>query len=250
MSLTDSVALTRWIAAGVRHEVLLRSLPSLRHDMAAPVSVLRMAILLLKRQLAAASIDAEACAHRITVLDQQMGGLVEAIRLLRGWETSAASGTDAARDTITRPALVAKCVALLRPVFDLRGVSISLAPLLEAQPPGAGSAGAAANEPSALPPEPVWPNGVALRYLLLASLCCLHDAPADAGTVHIAPDGPDGLELRSLPRTADMQPPMCDPMASGGRLEIDAAALQCLADDLGYAVIVTADGVRLRLAAA
>ena len=31
-----------WIAAGVRHELLTRALPALRHDMAAPVSVMRM----------------------------------------------------------------------------------------------------------------------------------------------------------------------------------------------------------------
>ena len=45
-----------WMAAGVRHELLTRALPALRHDMAAPVSVIRMGILLLKRQVTAAEL--------------------------------------------------------------------------------------------------------------------------------------------------------------------------------------------------
>jgi hypothetical protein len=53
-----------WIAAGVRHELLTRALPALRHDMAAPVSVIRMALLMLKRQVGAATIDAVACEER------------------------------------------------------------------------------------------------------------------------------------------------------------------------------------------
>lgn len=238
MNITDSVALKRWVAAGVRHEVLLRALPSLRHDMAAPVSILRMATLLLKRQLAATPVDVAACTQRVSVLDQQMGELIEGIRLLRGWEDSTVSGAEAIRDPITRPALVAKCMSLLRPVFDLRGIAIDVDPLLD--------------EPAVIPPEfpeAAWPNGFALRYLMLGSLCFLHDAYADMGALYIAPDGIDGLELRRMPQAPDASPPMIDLIQTDGRLEIDEAALQCLADELGYAVVVTADGVRLRLVA-
>lgn len=238
MNITDSVALKRWVAAGVRHEVLLRVLPSLRHDMAGPVSILRMATLLLKRQLAAVPVDVTACAQRVTVLDQQMGELIEGIRLLRGWEDSTVSGAEAIRDPMTRPALVAKCMSLLRPAFDLRGIAINVDVLLEAP-----------DDALAAPPEAVWPNGFALRYLMLGSLCYLHDAHADTGALQIAPDGVDGLELRRMPQAADASPPMPGLIQVDGRLEIDAAALQCLADGLGYAVVVTADGVRLRLVA-
>lgn len=251
MNATDSAALKRWFAAGVRHEVLLRSLPSLRHDMAAPVSILRMATLLLKRQLAATSVDAAACTQRVTVLEQQMSGVIDGIRLLRGWEAGTEAGVEAPGSAVTRQALVAKCVSLLRPVFDLRGVSITLDPMLDEPSADAVSADGAVATGRTVPPEPAWPNGFALRYLLLASLCYLHDADSHAGTVHIAMDGPDGLDLRSTLQAADARPLMADATPpAAGRLEIDEAALQCLADDLGYAVAVTADGVRLRLVVA
>lgn len=82
-----------WIAAGVRHELLTRALPALRHDMAAPVSVIRMALLMLKRQLAAETIDRAASEERMGLVDGQVSELVEGIRSLRDWELAT---TDAA----------------------------------------------------------------------------------------------------------------------------------------------------------
>ena len=75
-----------WIAAGVRHELLTRALPALRHDMAAPVSVIRMALLMLKRQIGAPAIEATACEERVALIDNQVSELVEGIRSLRDWE--------------------------------------------------------------------------------------------------------------------------------------------------------------------
>lgn len=69
-----------WIAAGVRHELLTRALPALRHDMAAPVSVIRMALLMLKRQIGAPVIDAPVCEERVALIDNQVSELVEGIR--------------------------------------------------------------------------------------------------------------------------------------------------------------------------
>ena len=238
MSITGGAAMQRWVAAGVRHEVLLRALPTLRHDMAAPVSILRMSTLLLRHQLAAIPLDAAACGQRVAVLDQQMGALVDGIRLLRGWEQGGEAGCDSVRDVVTLQALVARCVSLLRPVFDLRGISIDLDPGLE-EPPG----------PDNAPHASFWPNAFALRYLLLATLCHLHDAHSDAGTVHIAQYGADTLDLRVTPRAADARPPMAGLIPVEEHIQIDAAALQCLADDLGYAVIFTHDGLRLSLGA-
>lgn len=235
MSLTDGAAMKRWVAAGVRHEVLLRALPTLRHDMAAPVSILRMATLLLKHQLAAMPIDAAACSQRVAVVDQQMGALIDGIRLLRGWEHGGEAGSDGVHDVVTTQALVVRCVSLLRPVFDLRGISIDLDPVLD--------------EPSV--PDDAhsvsWPNAFALRYLMLAALCHLHDAHSDAGTVHIAQHGADALDLRVTPRATDARPPMAGLIPIEGHLQIDPAALQCLADDLGYAVTLTANSVRFSL---
>lgn len=61
-----------WIAAGVRHELLTRALPALRHDMAAPVSVIRMALLMLKRQVGADPFDLAACEERVGLIDTQV----------------------------------------------------------------------------------------------------------------------------------------------------------------------------------
>ena len=238
MSVTDGAALKRWVAAGVRHEVLLRALPTLRHDMAAPVSILRMATLLLRHQLAATPVDAAACSQRVAVLDQQMGALIDGIRLLRGWEHGGEAGSDAVPDVVTLQALVVRCVSLLRPVFDLRGISIDLDPALDE------SVG-----PDHAPRAFAWPNAFALRYLALAALCHLHDAHSDAGTVYIAQYGADALDLRITPRATNARSPMAGLIPLEGHIQIDAAALQCLADDLGYAVIFTADGVRLCLGA-
>lgn len=233
--------LSRWVASGVRHEVLLRALPALRHDMAAPVSVARMTALLLKRQLTASSIDAAACAQRVVVLEEQMTALIEAIRLLRGWE---AGGTDAG---VTRAALVVRCVSLLRPVFDLRGVAIevdpSIAPPDDAPPPASDAAVSAEAERA-------WPNVSALRYLLLAALCCLHDCGPDTGGIRISADGDDALQLIAHPRPAEAAAPLAAMPSPQAQLLVDAAALQCLADDLGYEVGFSERGVRLRLAAA
>ena len=243
MTSAAGIAPERWIAAGVRHEVLLRTLPSLRHDMAAPVSVLRMATLLLKRQLAATPIDAAACLDRLAVLDRQLGALIDGIRLLRGWET----GADAQLETVGRVLLVSKCVALLRPVFDLRGVSLVLDPALEA---GSSTTASATTADTATAGEAQWPGASALRYLLLAALCYLHDTDPGIGVIQIVPADADALELRTQPRASDTRPLMAGLMLPEDRLEIDASALQCLANDLGYVVELRADAVRLCLASA
>ena len=53
----------------MRHELLSRVLPALRHDMAAPVSVIRMGLLLLRRQVSEPEIDAQACGERVALID-------------------------------------------------------------------------------------------------------------------------------------------------------------------------------------
>ena len=113
-----------WIAAGVRHELLTRALPALRHDMAGPVSEIRMALLMLRRQIGAATVDAAACEERVGLIDSQVSELVEAIRSLRDWELATVD------DGITRSALVAQCVTLMRSAFDLHGVALETDPSL------------------------------------------------------------------------------------------------------------------------
>jgi hypothetical protein len=216
-----------WIAAGVRHELLTRALPSLRHDMAAPLSVMRMGLLMLKRQVGSETIDAAACEERVALIDSQVAGLVEGIRSLRDWELAT---TD---DGITRSALVAQCVGLMRPAFDLHGVSLDV-------------------DDDALGPregEPHWPAAAALRYLFLGALGYLHDGAAEAGAIRVQADGTDALRLSALPREADGANPVLDAHRAPRALAIDAIALQSLAEDLGYAITLERDSVRFALAA-
>jgi len=216
-----------WIAAGVRHELLTRALPALRHDMAAPVSVIRMALLMLKRQVSAATVDAAACEERVALIDNQVAELVSAIRSLRDWELAT---TD---DGITRSALVAQCMTLMRSAFDLHGVALEVDEALAAPQDD----------------EPRWPNAAALRYLFLGALGYLHDGVDEAGTIRIEPDGTDALRLHARVREAGGANAVLDAHRAPRALAIDTVALQNLAEDLGYAVLLDADTVRFALAA-
>ncbi|CAN5856337.1 hypothetical protein BH11PSE13_BH11PSE13_11890 [soil metagenome] len=217
-----------WIAAGVRHELLTRALPALRHDMAAPVSVIRMALLMLKRQVAAPQIDAASVEQRVGLIDNQIGELVVGVRSLRDWELAIDD------DGITRRALVAKCTGLMRAAFDLNGVSIEIDPSLDLATSSAD--------------EPRWPNGAALRYLLLGALAHLHDSVDDVGNITVSVDGANALQLTAAVRPADREDRVADAHRAPRALAIDAIAMQSLADDLGYAVTVGPDTVRLVLA--
>ena len=215
-----------WIAAGVRHELLTRALPALRHDMAAPVSVIRMALLMLKRQVAAPTVDAAACEQRLALIDDQIGALVKAVRSLRDWELAIGD------DGLTRSALVAQCTGLMRPAFDLQGVSLAVDEALVSSED-----------------ETVWPEGAALRYLVLAALGYLHDTVDEVGRITVRGDGADALHFSASLREPDQADRIADAHRAPRALAIDGIALQSLADDLGYALTVAPDTVRLELAA-
>ncbi|HEY1228773.1 MAG TPA: hypothetical protein VGF26_15775 [Ramlibacter sp.] len=226
-----SPAARSWIAAGVRYELLTRVLPALRHDMVGPVSVMRMAVLMLKRQVEAPTIDSQACNERVALIDAQVAELLDGVRLLRNWELV---GTD---ESIARSELVQLCVTLLRPAFSLQGIQLETEESLE-QP-------AADNEKQL-------PRAAALRYLLLCGLNYLHDACTDECTIRIEPDGERALLLRTVPSVVEAghegMPESAVVHCAPRRLAIDAVALQSLADDLGYAIQVNGEeSVRISL---
>ncbi|MBS0450522.1 MAG: hypothetical protein JSS14_04365 [Proteobacteria bacterium] len=214
-----SPAARSWIAAGVRYELLTRVLPALRHDMVGPVSVMRMGVLMLKRQVEAPTIDSQACNERVALIDAQVAELLDGVRLLRNWELS---GTD---EGIARSELVQMCVALLRPAFSLQGIQLEMDATLE--------------EPTADTEERL-PRASALRYLLLCGLNFIHDACTDECIIRIEPEGEHGLVLHTVPSldggVHDGMPESTVVHCAPRRLAIDAVALQNLADDLGYEV--------------
>jgi hypothetical protein len=216
-----------WIAAGVRHELLTRALPALRHDMASPVSVIRMGMLMLKRQAAAPAVDAAAWDERIALIEVQVAALVAGVRSLRDWELAVSD------DGITRSALVAQCTGLMRTAFEFSGIGLEVGD------------GLAATED-----EPRFPAGAAMRYMFLAALSFLHDSAPALSAVRVEADGADALRFVAAHGESDAADPMVQAHRAPRKLAIDAVALQSLADDLGYAVVVEGDTVRFALAPA
>jgi signal transduction histidine kinase len=217
-----------WIVAGVRHELLTRALPALRHDMAAPLSVIRMSLLLLKHRAAAASPDEGASEEPLEAISQQVDALADGVRSLRDWELVASD------DGITRSTLVQRCASLMRAAFELHGIGLHVDEDLIA----------------GTPDEPRFPEGAALRYMVLGALGYLHDTTERLGALHIEADGPEGLRFVAThgdSALADSMPPMAGALRAPRKLAIDAVALQALADGLGYAVAVEGETVRLTL---
>lgn len=227
-----------WIAAGVRHELLMRAMPAVRHDLAAPLSLMRMQLLMLRRHAQAdVPPPAEALAPRVAQLEAQTSELSHGLRSLREWEWPAPeTGTDTEP---TRTELVAQAVSLMRAAFELSGIVLQITPELAATEAG---------------PAERWSDAVGLRYLLLGALCHLHDshdALASQGHIELAPVEDWGVQVRALPRPAPASPEVAPPAFASHRaprhLAIDAVSLQALAEDLGYAVTISPEALTLDL---
>lgn len=109
-----------WMAAGVCHEILLRTLPSLRHDMAGQLSVARMDLALLKRWLAKGTLSADdgAAAERVQRIDQQFVALLQALQALQAW------GQEEPVDTPAVSEWLDACLGWVRPVLMLAKVTV------------------------------------------------------------------------------------------------------------------------------
>lgn len=241
-----------WIAAGVRHELLMRALPAVRHDLAAPLSLMRMQLLMLRRHgQADAPAPAQSLAPRVAQIEAQVSELSQGLRNLREWEWPTPEG--AAPPALTRAALVAQGTSLMRAAFELNGIAFQVEPGL-AEPhreSESDTAPAGAAQPGGATP---WPDAVGLRYLLLGALCHLHDAHATLETGgHIALSAVEdwGLRLQAHPRPAPAASDVAVSAFAAHRaprhLAIDAVSLQALADDLGHAVAFAPEGLTLDL---
>jgi len=222
-----SPAARSWMAAGVRHELLSRALPALRHEMASPVSVIRMSVLLLRRQLSASAegkLDAAALGERVALIEEQATALAGGVRALRDWELATRD------DGITRSALVAQCATLMRVAFELNGIGLTL---------GDGLA--------PVDGEACFASGGALRYMVLGALGHLHDCVPDLVEIRIEAEGNDALRFVARRGVTEPVEPMVGAHRAPRALAIDAVALQALADGLGCSVAVEAEAVRLEL---
>lgn len=200
--------------------------------MAAPVSVIRMSALLLKRQMSGAteadvSAELSAWAERVALVEEQVAALALGVHALRDWELS----TD--DEGITRGNLVARCTALMRVAFELRGIHIHVGEGL-----------------SPVEGERRFPAGAALRYMFLGALGYLHDSAPNIGEIRVEAEGEDALRFSALPGKSTPADPLADAHRAPRALAIDAIALQSLAEGLGYALSVEPDAVCFALGTA
>ncbi|VWX58233.1 conserved hypothetical protein [Burkholderiales bacterium 8X] len=211
-----------WIAAGVRHELFTRALPAVRHDMAAPVSIIRMGLLLLKR--GSASSDEGSWEQRIGMIEEQVGAITSGVRALRHWElVSDAEG-------IARSALVKQCVGLMRAAFELNGIQLLVDESLAAREA-----------------EPVFGEAAALRYMVLGALGYLNDSAQALGSIRIEALNSSGIRFVAVRGTSETPDPMAGALRAPRTLAIDAVALQALADGMGFEIEVDGESVRLAL---
>jgi hypothetical protein len=200
-----------WIAAGVRHELMMRVLPALRHDMAGPLSVARMGNTVLRRYLAADPFNPELSLKRLSQTEDQLNGLVALIRGLGRWDMHTTERAAA-------PALLDHALMLMRPLLDTQNLQIAdgdRLPSLDDWPP--------------VPPP-------RLLYLVIGALVHLQEAAGGAGgRVHLRRERNGALSLRLEPAQAGDDGSLSQPMISGlgpRPLRIDRLALACLAADL------------------
>jgi len=212
-------AASPWLAAGVRHELFMRVLPALRHDMAGPLSVARMGNAVLKRYLAAQPFDPAQSLRRMEQTDEQLNQLLISIRTLARWDVES---SDRATPT---PALQAT-LHLARPMLDLAGV------VLEST-----DAEAPAHWPSLQPARAL--------YMVLGVLGYLQDGASGPSSIQVLTEG-DRLRMQS----SAMAPTLPGDHQPAKRLmRIDAQALQWLSDDLEWPVEIGAGSVALGLPA-
>ncbi|WP_353367606.1 hypothetical protein [Acidovorax sp. FG27] len=214
-----------WMAAGVQHAVLMRALPAMRHDLASPLSVLRMGMTVLKRRVAPGNdTPAEQAVERVEQLEGQLTTLGEHVRRLRNWDVQI-TDRQPARATLL------EAIELARPLLALRGVFIQ--PLAGALP-GDSEAPVAHHT---------------LLYITLAAIYHLGESPSEPpAEIHIEPrEG--GIRVTARGSVSpDALPPLV-PASAQNTLPIDADALQCLADHLRVPITRGARQVDIALGA-
>lgn len=215
-----------WVVAGVCHEILLRTLPSLRHDMAGILSVARMDLALLKRWMAKLATqpldDAAGAAERVQRIDHQFGALLRALQALQAW------GDEAVADSPSADELLDACLAWVRPVLMLAKVTTERTPRRDGAMP-----------------LPVSPS--AFKYLCLGAVWYWVDTrPALSGlTMDLQAPGCLQVQTRDHP---------AGPPSGAGRAPapvlhpIDEPALSALAHRVGWRLDVTPSSLTLQWA--
>lgn len=218
-----------WVAAGVRHEILMRVLPTLRHDLLGPISVARMELAVMRRRLERADLALQDGLRRVRQLDGHLVDLTRGLRELRRWDPL---------DTERMPAsaIVRLALMLMEQPLRLAGLEVSVETDCEA-------------EDTELPLAP-------LLLGTLALLCHAQDQRASGQRLclHLAtrPEGEAAvLSVRTEPRpeTGSVPPPMpaLPDLPAPARACLDAEAVRHLASSLGLHAVLDDEPWRLRV---
>lgn len=223
--MTESATPSAWIAAGVQHAVLSRTMPALRHELAGSVSVLRMGLAVVKRKLELTTdpmVDCDAMSQRVESLESGIMDLSQSLRRLRHWDKPA-------DEMLSLRALVSEVWELARPFLALRNIEPAELP----------------DEHAAWSDEPVRPQP--LMYMLLA--CIYHLAEGSGHTPRRLMLTVKGARLQVSGDTGDTSEGLAAASTEPARAisstlqtpPIDRFALQCLAESLHGRIEFSAD---------
>ncbi|WP_313295479.1 hypothetical protein [Diaphorobacter sp.] len=142
-----------WLAAGVQHAVLLRTMPALRHELAGSVSVQRMALAILKRKMQSSgdTMETHDVQSRVQSLESSVGELSANLRRLRYWDKQP-------RETLAPQTLMQEVWGMVHPFLALRNIAMEELPA----------------SPDIWPQEHITPQP--LMYLALATIYHLAEA--------------------------------------------------------------------------
>ncbi len=211
------------MAAGVQHAVLIRALPAVRHDLASPLSVMRMGMTVLKRRLANGSdAQPQQSVERVEQLEEQLGVLGDHVRRLRNWDLNVQE-QQPARTTLHQ------AVELAKPLLALRGVLIQ----------------------SLADPEPTAEDTVVahhpLLYVVLGAIYHLGELPGEPPAEVAVDISPTAIRLRAQGQPEPGALPPLVTAGAQGTPPIDAPALACLAQHLGVTLHCEARSVEITL---
>lgn len=211
------------VDAGLQHAVLMRAMPVLRHDLASPLSIMRMGTMLLKRRLAKGDMTPEQAVERVEQIEEQLGDIAHHIRRLRQWDLQINE-----RQGVR--ALVAEAIELARPMLMVRGTELD--PLAE---------NAAGWSPEATARH-------TLLYVVLAAIYHLAERPGPVpARIMVEPSGALGVRVcaQGVSASQDLPPMQGSSLAQPPALDLEA--LHQLARPLGITVQVSLDQVDITL---
>lgn len=197
-----------WMALGVQSAILARAMPAVRHDLAGPLSAMRMATTVLKRRFAAGDLAPAQAVERVEQFEAHLARLSDSAKRLRYWDLPARDESQPLATT------TAQAVLLAQPLLALRGV--------ELQVPGVDA-----------PPLPASPTAAhSTLCLLLGAIYLLAEGPQQPPariTLQAMQDHAHRLRLQAVGQAdASLRWP-----APRTEPPLDAAALECLARHLG-----------------